>query len=104
VVFAAYNVAISRAYLTSENGVVVLYKGVPGSFAGITLSTRAQETTIAVTDLDYALQSRLRSGLPMPTLADAERALESYRQTIAEHNAPAPAPSTVPTGTLPSVP
>ena len=28
----------SRAYLAAENGVVVVYQGVPGSFAGITLS------------------------------------------------------------------
>ena len=39
VVFSAYHVANSRAYLTAENGVVVIYQGVPGSFAGVTLST-----------------------------------------------------------------
>jgi protein phosphatase len=104
VAFAAKRVAMSRAYLTAENGVVVVYQGVPGSFAGITLSTRAEETTIAVADLDFALESRLKAGLPMQSLSEAQLALESYRRSIAERRAPVPAPSTVPTGTLPSAP
>ena len=104
VVFAAYHVANSRAYLTAENGVIIIYRGVPGSFAGITLSTRAEETTIAVAELDLALQSRLKAGLPMPSLEEAQRAVESYRQSIAEKNAPSSTPSTVPADALPPVP
>ena len=103
-IFGAYRVANSRAYLTAENGVVVIYRGVPGSFAGITLSSRAEETTIAVADLDLAIQARLKAGLPMPSLAEAQQAVESYRQAIDEDNTPAVIPSTVPTDAPPSAP
>ena len=65
---------------------------------------RAEETTVTVTDLDLAIQARLQAGLPMPSLEEAQRAVESYRATIAEQNAPAAVPSTVPTDVLPSSP
>lgn len=101
VVYAAYNVADSRAYLQAKNGVVVVYKGVPGSFAGLTRSTRTEETTVVVSDLDIALQSRLAQGIAMPSLTEAYAAVESYRQSIASRSipdSPPPAiPSTVPT-------
>jgi len=104
VVFSAYHVANSRAYLIAENGVVVIYQGVPGSFAGITLSTRAEQSSVAIADLDLALQSRLKLGLPMPSLQEAQQAVESYRQTIADKKAPVTIPATSSPDATPSVP
>jgi PPM family protein phosphatase len=104
VVFSAYRVAESRAYLAAENGVVVIYQGVPGSFAGITLSRRSEETTIVVAELDFALQSRLQAGLPMPSLEEARAAVEGYRQTIADNNAPVSSPATASPDAVPSAP
>jgi hypothetical protein len=103
-IFGAYRIANSRAYLTAENGVAVVYQGVPGSFAGITLSTRAEQTTISVADLDFALQSRLQVGLPMASLAEAQRAVQAYRQKIAEEQPPLSAPATTSPDALPSAP
>ena len=104
VVFSAYHVANSRAYLIAENGVVVIYQGVPGSFAGITLSTRAEQSSVAIADLDLALQSRLKLGLPMPSLQEAQQAVEGYRQTIADKKAPVTIPSTSSPDAAPSAP
>ncbi len=104
VVFAAYRVASSRAYIIAENGFVVVYQGVPGSFAGITLSKRAEETTIPVDELDFAIQPRLKAGLLMPSLAEAQAAVESYRQSIAPENEPLAPPSALPTGAAPPAP
>ena len=104
VVFSAYHVANSRAYLIAENGVVVIYQGVPGSFAGITLSTRAEQSSVAIADLDLALQARLKAGLPMPSLQEAQQAVESYRQTIADKKAPVTIPSTSSPDAAPSAP
>ena len=104
VVFSAYHVANSRAYLLAENGVVVIYQGVPGSFAGITLSTRAEQSSVAIADLDLALQSRLKLGLPMPSLQEAQQAVEGYRQTIADKKAPVTIPSTSSPDAAPSAP
>jgi len=108
--YGAYRVATERAYLAAENGVVVIYRGVPGTFAGITLASRAEETTIAVASLDSATQSRLAGPLVVANLTEAYEVAESYR-TIAESRelieSPAPsaattaAPSAVPTPTVP---
>lgn len=103
-VYSAYHVAGSRAYITSENGYVVVNRGVPGSFAGVTLSSRAIDTTIAVTDLDIALQARLKTGLTMTSLEQAQEVLESYRRSIAEKKLPPSVPSTLTPGAVPPVP
>ena len=103
-VFSAYHVAGSRAYISTDNGYVVVNSGVPGSFAGFTLSTRAIDTTISVADLDIALQARLKNGLTVDSLEEAQRVLDSYRESIAEKNALPSQPATTSPGVLTPVP
>ncbi len=73
--------AYSKAYLTDQGGNVVVYQGVPGTFAGITLNRLAVPTTVPVDALRPDIASRLRepSGLEVKSLAEAETLVEQYR-------------------------
>ncbi len=71
--------ARSRAYLIDEGGYVAVYQGVPGTFAGISLTWPSTVTTIPVDALDTVTATRLKSGVRVDGL-DAARALaEVYR-------------------------
>ncbi len=104
IAYAAYRVATERAFLTAENDVVVIYRGVPGSFAGIALAQRAEVTTITVTELDPATQSRLAGPLTVASLTEAYEVADSYR-TIVESRRLIETPALPETTTpVPSVP
>jgi PPM family protein phosphatase len=77
--WGAYAYAQSRAYLIDEGGYVAVYRGIPGSFAGVSLSWRAEETTLAVAALPTPQQARLSEGIPFARLADALARVESLR-------------------------
>lgn len=86
----AYTYARSRAYLTAESGVVVIRRGLPGSFAGIRLDWREQETTLAldaVASADPVMAQRLRLGLVVRDLAEARRVAEDLRALVASASA-----------------
>jgi protein phosphatase len=77
--FGAYSYAQSRAYLIEENGYVSVYRGIPGSFAGISLAWRVQETGIPVARLDVPQRTRLAGGIPFAHLSDALARVETLR-------------------------
>ena len=93
--YGSYRYAISRAFLVSEPAssgaselpgadnptVVVVYTGVPGSFANLAWNTRSQETTIDVTLLSPAEQARLAETIPLATLDEASQLVEKLRGT-----------------------
>ena len=89
--WAANSYARSRAYLINENGVVVVYQGVPGSFAGISMNWRSSETTIPVSELSPITATRLQEGIRVGGLAEADTLLAEYRAMLPTE------PSTVPT-------
>ncbi|MGV8084336.1 MAG: Stp1/IreP family PP2C-type Ser/Thr phosphatase [Coriobacteriia bacterium] len=88
--YASYRTAQSRAYLISENGVVVIYRGVPGSFVGIQLSWRSEVTTIPVSALPDKTSERLRQGLEVDSLETAQKLAETYRADVASTTATTP--------------
>ena len=94
--YASYRYAKSRAFLAasrpqaataSQTGaaasVIDVYRGVPGRFAGLTLSWLSEETTIDVGLLPPADQARLAEKITVANLEDA-RALVARFRTIAE--------------------
>ena len=94
VAYSSYRYAESRAFLASAPpstsagspgpaSVIDVYRGVPGSFAGLTLSWLSQETTIDVALLPPADQARLAEKITVANLDDALTLLAKYR-TIAE--------------------
>lgn len=88
IAFASYRVAQSRAYLVAESGVVAVYRGVPGSFAGIRLSWPSEVTTIPVDSLPAATVQRLEQGLQVDSLSTALSLVESYRAQAATTTTP----------------
>jgi protein phosphatase len=77
-----YRYAYSRAYAIAEDGVVVLYRGVPGQFAGLRLSKRLERTDIPVADLPPAVQSRLAAGIELDGASAALKLAEEYRAML----------------------
>jgi serine/threonine protein phosphatase PrpC len=69
--WGTYPFARSRGFLVDEGGFVSVYRGIPGSFAGLALSWRVEGTDIPVSRLDVPLQVRLQNGIVFSRLADA---------------------------------
>jgi serine/threonine protein phosphatase PrpC len=99
-VWGAYAYAQSRAYLIDESGYVAVYRGIPGSFAGVGLNWRVEVTDIPVQRLDVPQQSRLRDGIVFAALRDALDRVEDLRvesQATSGTAAPTPAATSTPT-------
>ncbi len=95
--WGAYSLAHARAYLVAKDGQVVVYRGVPGEFAGVRLSWEVQRTGIAVSSLDPVRARRLEAGLlRFSSLEKALAAVEGMRSV--------PQSSTPATGTPPAGP
>ena len=77
--WAANSYARAQAYLIDEGGYVVVYQGVPGSFAGISMHWRSTETTIPVSALSPITATRLQEGIRVNGLAEADALLAEYR-------------------------
>jgi len=82
-VWGTYRYASERAFLIAEDDVVVVYRGLPGEFAGVSLSWRQEETTITVGLLDPVTAGRLAQGIQVEDLDAANALVEQYR-AIAE--------------------
>ena len=95
----AYSYAQSRAFLIDEDGYVAVYRGIPGSFAGVSLAWREEGTDVAVTALAVPQRVRLESGIPFAKLSDALARVEALRAEAA-----AAASSTVTPSMTPSSP
>lgn len=74
-----YQYAQSRAYVVSEAGTVALYRGMPGTFAGVRLNWVEQETTITARSLDPVTSARLAQGIQVPSVTAGYLLLDEYR-------------------------
>lgn len=90
--WAATSYARSQAYLIAEQGRVAVYRGVPGSIAGISLNWRAEETTLTVSALDAVTASRLADGIRVDGLEEAYDLLDGYRARASVESTPPAAP------------
>lgn len=90
--WSARSYAASRAYLIDENGVVAVYRGIPGSFAGVSLHWRERTTSIPVQRLDVPLQVRLLDGIAFDDLSSALQRADEMSAAVT----PSPAGSTTP--------
>lgn len=91
-VWAANSYARSQAYLIARDGYVAVYRGVPGSIAGISLSWLSEETTLPVSSLDAVTASRLADGIRVDSVGQAQALIEGYRARAALEPSSAPAP------------
>jgi serine/threonine protein phosphatase PrpC len=92
--WGAWSFAQSRAYLIDESGYVTLYRGIPGSFAGLSLHWKIQTSEVRVDRLDIPRQGRLRTGIIFANIEDAYEGLGALRSSVPSESAPATTPST----------
>jgi hypothetical protein len=91
ITYLTYRYARSQAYLTTEDGYVVVYRGLPGSFAGLSMHWLETETTITADALDPVVAGRLSGTLRVENVSAAEALVEQYRAQ-ADANAPGSSP------------
>ena len=77
--YATYSYARAQAYVIDQGGVVAVYRGVPGSFAGVHLDWLASVTDITVSDLDPVTAARLRDGIRVDGIEPAFSLVATYR-------------------------
>lgn len=86
-VWGSWAYAQEQAYLVDDGGYVAVYRGVPGSFANVTLSWPEEVTTIPVAALPPQTAGRLRDGIRLADLEDAYEAVDRYRSLVASSSA-----------------
>ncbi|MGH2719655.1 MAG: Stp1/IreP family PP2C-type Ser/Thr phosphatase, partial [Actinomycetota bacterium] len=89
-------VAVHNAWYVGDSaGDVGVFRGVPGSFAGLKISTLSYKTTLTVTSLPQVYRSQVRAGVSASGKADAMHIVDNYRSYAAQYATPAtPAPPT----------
>jgi hypothetical protein len=95
--WGAWAYADSRAYLIEEGGRLAVYRGVPGSFAGVRLSWWVTtRDDVPVAQLSAPVAARLKDGIAFGSLKAAlERAAElraSLPTTVSPDATATPAP------------
>jgi len=78
-VWGTYRYAYDRAYLVTEDQYVVIYRGIPGDFAGLRLRWLEAETTVTASALDPVTAQRLATGVPVESVDAAFELIELYR-------------------------
>ena len=97
----------SSWYVGQSSGQVAIFQGVPGSFAGIKMSSVAATTSVSVASLPADYQRRIRAGITAKNKADAQQIAGNLAQLIVQPtpaSTPSPAPVTqvTPTVTAPA--
>lgn len=75
----------NSAYLVEEEGYISIYKGMPGTFAGIELSQKEYGSDVWVKDLRESTQEHFKDGvIKVDNLDAAWRVLDNYKQEAQE--------------------
>lgn len=87
--FGGYSFVNNSAYLVEENGMVSVYRGVPDEFMGIKLSTLDHTTTVPVDKLQQGVANRIKEGMSVSSIDEANSLIEGYELEIARADAEA---------------
>ncbi len=74
----------ASVYLGVKDGAVAIYTGIPSAPLGLTLHWLEDETSVQIKDLPEDTQNRLAEGISQPSLDEAARTVERYREQIEE--------------------
>lgn len=96
--FGGYTYINNSAYLIEENGTVSVYRGVPDEFMGMKLSSLDHTTTVEVDKLQPGVANRIKEGMSVSSMDEANELVEGYEQEIARNEAEA-AQATLPNST-----
>lgn len=79
--YGVYRYAQTRAFLVVEDGVVVIYRGVPGEIAGVSLSWPEESTPLTaekIERLPLSAQRGLEAGVSVDSVEEARAVVERY--------------------------
>lgn len=78
--FGFYAFAQNSYFIIAENGIVNVYRGLPGEFAGISVSwLESQAPDIDVSKLTPMVQSNLKNGISVNSLDEANEKISEFR-------------------------
>ncbi len=78
----------TTAYLTEQDGNVVVYRGMPGEIAGLSFSTYDHDTGLDVDDLEGLpsnVKDRLAEGIRVDSVADADTLVDTWKDQIEQY-------------------
>lgn len=79
--FGFYAFAQNSYYIIAEDGIVSVYRGLPGEVAGISVSwLESQAPDIDITKLTPMVQNSLKNGISVESLDQADSLISEYRQ------------------------
>ena len=80
-VIGGFAIINNSAYLVEEEGYISIYKGIPGSFAGIEMSQKEYGSDVWVKDLRESTQEHFKDGIiKVENLDAAWRVLDNYKK------------------------
>lgn len=87
--FGGYAFISNSAYLIEENGKVSVYRGTPDDFMGIKLSTLDHTTNVDVDKLQPGVANRIKEGMSVSNIDEANSLIAGYEEEIARGEAEA---------------
>lgn len=87
--FGGYAFISNSAYLIEENGKVSVYRGTPDDFMGIKLSTLDHTTNVDVDKLQPGVANRIKEGMSVSSIDEANSLIAGYEKEIARGEAEA---------------
>lgn len=87
--FGGYAFISNSAYLIEENGKVSVYRGTPDDFMGIKLSTLDHTTNVDVDKLQPGVANRVKEGMSVSSIDEANSLIAGYEEEIARGEAEA---------------
>ena len=87
--FGGYAFISNSAYLIEENGKVSVYRGTPDDFMGIKLSTLDHTTKVDVDKLQPGVANRIKEGMSVSSIDEANSLIAGYEEEIARGEAEA---------------
>lgn len=87
--FGGYAFISNSAYLIEENGKVSVYRGTPDDFMGIKLSTLDHTTSVDVDKLQPGVANRIKEGMSVSSIDEANSLIAGYEEEIARGEAEA---------------
>ena len=79
--FAAARYALANSWFVGvDDGVITIYRGIPGEVAGITLNEAHHQTDIEVTSLPAFKRDEVEEGIEVGSLEEAEQTVDGLQQ------------------------
>ena len=79
-VWGLYAYSSTRYFVGAEDGVVAVYKGIPGGVLGLRFNTVIERTDVSVSDLPRFFQRQVEATIPVPSLESAGSTTDSFRE------------------------